>query len=135
MSDVHTAMQRSRNMAAIKGRGNKTTEEALIKLFRVSKIIGWKRNSSLIGKPDFVFIKQKVVVFTDGCFWHGCSRCHLSPASNGVFWREKISNNKLRDRKVNRCLKKQGWKVIRIWEHELKKNFSSVNRKLDYLIE
>lgn len=135
MSDVHTPLQRSRNMSAIKGHGNKSTEEALIKLFRANKIKGWKRHSSVIGKPDFVFTKQKIAIFTDGCFWHGCSKCNLIPASNRIFWREKISNNKLRDRKVNRLLKKQGWKVIRIWEHEIKKNSSSISQKLNYLTE
>ena len=123
MADVHSKKQRSKNMSAIKGRGNKSTEIALIKIFRSSKITGWRRNNkSLPGKPDFVFPKFKKIIFVDGCFWHGCLKCNLRPASNKEFWDNKLNLNKVRDRRKKRDLINEGWMVLRIWEHQLKKN-------------
>ena len=124
--------QRSRNMAAVKGKGNKTTEIALVKLFRLCELKGWKRHQSkLIGKPDFFFPKKDLVIFVDGCFWHGCSRCKSIPKTNKLFWKKKIDRNILRDRKVTRELKKQGMTVKRIWEHDLKKKPELILRKLN----
>jgi len=75
--------------------------------------------SRCLVKPDFVFPKSKLAVFVDGCFWHGCPRHFIRPRGNAAFWRKKIAANKARDRLVNRTLRRQGWKVLRIWEHEL----------------
>jgi DNA mismatch endonuclease (patch repair protein) len=73
----------------------------------------------LFGKPDFVFPKLRLAVFVDGCFWHRCPRHAVKPKQNAAFWRRKISANKARDRLVSRTLRRQGWSVLRIWEHEL----------------
>ena len=70
-------------------------------------------------RPDFVFLKQRVVVFVDGCFWHGCPIHGTRPKTNAAFWRKKISTNRTRDRLVTRTLRSRGWRVWRIWEHEL----------------
>jgi DNA mismatch endonuclease (patch repair protein) len=72
MADIWTKAKRSAVMSLIRGHGNKDTELRLIKIFRLFGIIGWRRKQKLFGKPDFVFRKQRVVVFVDGCFWHGC---------------------------------------------------------------
>jgi DNA mismatch endonuclease (patch repair protein) len=72
----------------------------------------------LLGKPDIVFSRQKVVVFVDGCFWHGCREHWRLPKSNSVYWSRKIDRNRMRDLKTSRELRKQGWRVIRVWEHE-----------------
>jgi len=80
-----------------------------------------KHVSKLPGTPDVAFIGKKTVIFVDSCFWHGCRWHGTMPASNKKFWVKKISMNKERDRKTNREYKKMGWKVIRIWEHKLKK--------------
>lgn len=119
MADVFTKKKRSQVMAAIRSRGNKDTELALAKLLRRHGIIGWRRHQPVFGKPDFIFRKQKVVVFVDGCFWHGCPSCYRRPKSNRVYWDAKITRNRERDRKVSRELHKGGWRVIRIWEHSL----------------
>jgi len=108
-------------MSRIRGAGNKDTELRLIQVFRTSGITGWRRGSKLPGKPDFVFPKLKTAVFVDGCFWHGCPRHFIKPKGNAKFWRDKISTNRARDRKVNRTLRSMGWKVVRVWEHELKR--------------
>jgi DNA mismatch endonuclease (patch repair protein) len=79
----------------------------------------------------------KVVVFVDGCFWHGCPRHSRTPATNPVFWRTKIDRNRARDREVNRELRGRGWKVVRIWHHELKRKsenrlLAKLTRHLDF---
>jgi DNA mismatch endonuclease (patch repair protein) len=121
MTDIFTKSKRSKIMSLIRGKGNKDTELAMIDLFRNNKIIGWRRSQSLFGRPDFVFKKKQVAVFVDGCFWHGCYYHGNMPKSNQAFWKNKIEANKKMDRLVTRTLRKQGWKVIRIWEHQLKK--------------
>ena len=106
-------------MSRIRSRGNKDTELALAKIFRANKINGWRRNQKIFGKPDFIFPKIKLAVFVDGCFWHGCPRHGTQPKNNAAFWRRKISRNQSRDLAVNRTLKKLGWRIVRIWEHDL----------------
>ena len=119
MPDVFTKAKRSEVMSRIRGSGNKDTEVALAKLFRRHKITGWRRNQKVFGKPDFIFPKHKLAVFVDGCFWHGCPKHGTQPKGNAAFWRKKISRNQIRDRLVTRTLRKAGWRVLRIWEHEL----------------
>ncbi len=108
-------------MSLIRGEGNKETELALLTLFKQTKIYGWRRHLAFPGKPDFAFPKQKVAVFVDGCFWHGCPKCYTRPKTNRKFWDEKLEDNMARDKRVTRQLRRQGWKVIRIWQHSLRK--------------
>jgi len=106
-------------MSRIRGRGNKDTELALVRIFRRQRITGWRRQQPVFGKPDFVFPKRRVAVFVDGCFWHGCPQHATKPRNNAAFWRKKLAANKARDRLVTRTLRHAGWRVLRIWEHEL----------------
>lgn len=99
--------------------GNKETEVALAKLMRRNGIKGWRRRQSLFGKPDFLFRAARLAIFVDGCFWHGCLKHSKVPRNNRPFWLKKLEGNKKRDRMVNRVLRSQGWRVLRIWEHEL----------------
>ena len=110
---------RSQMMSRIRGSGNKDTELVLAKLFRRYGIKGWRRNQSVFGKPDFIFQKLKLAIFVDGCFWHACPRHGTKPKSNRGYWYRKLSANKKRDRLVTRTLRRAGWRVLRIWEHEL----------------
>jgi DNA mismatch endonuclease, patch repair protein len=120
---------RSRIMSAIRSKGNTTTELALAKLFRRCGISGWRRHSALAGRPDFTFPKEKLAVFVDGCFWHGCPRCSQVPLNNRAYWLEKIERNKRRDRRVASKLRASGWSVCRIWEHALS-NGQAVERRV-----
>jgi len=113
--------QRSKIMSCVKSSHNKSTELQLIKIFRKYSISGWCRNYPLFGKPDFVFLKKRVVIFVDGCFWHACKKHLRLPSSNFEYWSNKINSNLIRDKKVNKELKLRGWKVVRIWEHEINK--------------
>lgn len=119
MADVWTRKKRSEVMSLVRSHGNKDTELVLARLFRQNKITGWRRHLDLPGKPDFSFRKQKLAVFVDGCFWHGCPKHGRQPKSNRAFWQRKFSANKSRDKIVNQTLRLAGWRVLRIWEHEL----------------
>lgn len=91
----------------------------MIQLFRETGITGWRRRLPVHGKPDFVFPRERVAVFVDGCFWHGCPRHCRMPHSKRAYWRAKIEHNKARDKKTNLFLRLTGWFVIRLWEHDL----------------
>jgi DNA mismatch endonuclease, patch repair protein len=135
MPDVFTKAKRSEVMSQIRGRGNKDTELALAKIFRAQHITGWRRNRPVFGKPDFVFTRLKLAIFVDGCFWHGCPNHCNQPANNQAFWRRKLTANKARDRVVARTLRRAGWRVLRLWEHELaRKNQERLVRRLAMLI-
>jgi DNA mismatch endonuclease (patch repair protein) len=116
MTHVSTTAHRSYLMSRVQGRGNKATELKLLSLLKQNKITGWRRHLRLPGKPDFAFPKQKVAVFVDGCFWHGCPKCYIRPKTNRKFWDKKREDNMARDKRVTRQLRRQGWKVIRIWQ-------------------
>lgn len=120
MSDVFSKAKRSEVMSRIRGKGNKDTELALIAIFRRHGITGWRRHQKLFGKPDFVFRQERVAVFVDGCFWHGCPQHKTKPKANKAFWARKFAANKARDRLVTRTLRAAGWLVLRIWEHDLR---------------
>ncbi len=124
MTDVLTKKQRSYNMSQIRAKNTKP-EIKFRKLLSDRGIKNYKTNySSLLGKPDMIFIKNRVVVFIDGCFWHKCSKHFIKPKSNIKFWENKINENVRRDKEVNTAYKNAGLKIIRIWTHRLKQNLS-----------
>ena len=136
MSDVFSKEKRSEVMKAIKSKNTKTTELKMIQIFKELKISGWRRTYPLIGKPDFVFPKKRIVVFVDGCFWHGHDCRNVTPKENSDFWDKKRDYNGAHDKEVTKTLIAKGWNVIRIWECELKKkNRENLYRKLDFLIK
>ena len=130
MADVYTRAERSALMAKVRGRGNLTTEQALAKVFRAEGWSGWRRQRTIGGRvaagtrfrvrPDFVFAARRLAVFVDGCFWHGCPRHGTRPQANAAFWRGRFRRNQSRDRRDTRRLRRAGWRVLRLWEHELK---------------
>jgi DNA mismatch endonuclease (patch repair protein) len=130
MPDVFTKAKRSQVMSRIRGRGNKDTELALMKLLRRHRVTGWRRNQNVFGKPDFIFRQVRLALFVDGCFWHGCPRHCTTPASNRAFWKKKLAANKARDRHVSHTLRKTGWRVIRIWEHDLTRRSEACIRRI-----
>jgi DNA mismatch endonuclease, patch repair protein len=111
--------ERSRVMARVRSRGNKSTELRLLAILKAKGLKGWRRNYPAFGKPDFAYQAEKLAVFVDGCFWHGCPKCFRAPKSNIPYWRRKIERNRKRDIKVKRILMKRAWKVLRLWECEL----------------
>lgn len=127
---------RGRLMARVRSTGNKTTERRLASLLREEGLSGWRRHQPLPGKPDFSWGPAKVVVFVDGCFWHGhdCGK-NLAPKTNTKAWREKIQRNQARDRRASRQLRYLGWAVIRIWECQLAKDPDKCVRRIKRAIE
>jgi DNA mismatch endonuclease (patch repair protein) len=117
---ANTDAKRSKNMSAIRGKGNRTTEQKLRMALVRSGLNGWVlHRRDLPGRPDFVFQKENLAVFVDGCFWHFCARCGHIPKSRSEYWQKKFELNKARDLRNVRRLRGQGYKVVRIWEHEL----------------
>jgi len=120
MTDVFNKKQRSDVMRSVKSKGNKSTELTLISFFKQNGIKGWRRNYELIGKPDFVFPKLRIAIFTDGCFWHGHDCRNTRPIQNSEYWGKKRERNIKRDLLINEKLGEKDWTVIRIWECEIK---------------
>ena len=119
--DTFSRQKRSWIMAQVKSDGNRSTEARLITVLRGNGITGWRRCYLLQGKPDFVFPKERVAVFADGCFWHGHrTKCRM-PKAHHAYWERKIARNVARDKQVTQALREKGWKVIRIWEDSVQK--------------
>jgi len=114
--------RRSEQMARVSGTGNRSTELAVESVLRASGIDGWtKHPRDIPGRPDFYFPEQRVALFVDGCFWHACPRCARNvPTNRRDFWQAKIDQNRRRDNRVRRQLRSQGFRVVRVWEHEVR---------------
>ena len=121
MADVFDSKKRSDIMSKVRSNNNKSTELALINFFIENNITGWKRNYPVKGHPDFVFLDKKIVVFVDGCFWHGHDCRNTRPSDNAEYWQKKRERNIKHDKEVTAMFENRGWTVIRIWECELKK--------------
>jgi DNA mismatch endonuclease (patch repair protein) len=125
--DVFSKAKRSQAMAAIRYRGNRSTERIFAAMLRRFRISGWKLHCSHIpGRRDFYFPEHKTVVFVDGCFWHGGPKCFQAPRRNASYWAPKIASNRRRNRRVTRTLCHEGIEVIRLWEHDLEKRTRKV---------
>lgn len=121
MADVKTPEQRSRNMAAIKGKDTKP--EMIVRKYLFSRGLRFRvQVRKLPGTPDIVLPKYKTAIFVNGCFWHGHEGCKYFrlPKSNVEFWKEKIERNIERDKESMQALFDLGWKVVRVWECELR---------------
>lgn len=121
MADVKTPEQRSRNMAAIKGKDTKP--EMIVRKYLFSRGLRFRvQVRKLPGKPDIVLPEYKTAIFVNGCFWHGHEGCKYFrlPKSNVEFWKEKIERNIERDKESMQALFDLGWKVVRVWECELR---------------
>lgn len=131
--DNLTQSQRRKNMRNIRSKDTKP-ERMLASALRAKKIYFGKNLKSIIGKPDFVIRKKRLVIFVDSEFWHGHPTRFIKPKTNYSYWRQKIKQNKKRDKQVNLSLRKQGWKVLRFWEHEIKKDAQKCVKKVLSLI-
>ncbi|MDM8217206.1 very short patch repair endonuclease [Desulfovibrio piger] len=126
MADIFDKEKRSAIMRQVKSEGNKSTELRLIAVFKKNKITGWRRHYAVKGRPDFVFLKEKIAVFVDGCFWHGHDCRKTRPEDHREYWNQKIERNIKRDKEVTAMFEARGWTVTRIWECELKKKNENI---------
>ena len=107
-------------MARVKAKGNRTTELRVGSRLARAGVRGWtKQVDDLPGKPDFFFPSVGLALFIDGCFWHGCPKCGHLPKTRRDYWKAKIEANMRRDRRVRRELNREGYRVMRVWEHDL----------------
>lgn len=135
MADIFSKTKRSDIMSKVRNKDSKI-EIALRKALWKEGYRYRKNVTNYFGKPDIVLAKYKTVIFVDSCFWHGCKEHGSMPETRREFWKVKIARNKKRDEEVTRHYKDKGWTVIRIWEHEIKKNFDKkVNKILNKLKE
>jgi DNA (cytosine-5)-methyltransferase 1 len=126
--------QRARIMRSVHSK-NTTPELIVKKAFRKAGIKGFRRNMrTLSGNPDFVFPTERLILFVDGCFWHGCETCYREPKSNQEYWKLKVERNRKRDKTVVQALTAQGWRVLRIWEHEVANLGGDVIKKVTDLL-
>lgn len=120
--DSLTTAERSIQMSRVRAKGNRSTELSVAGCLARARISGWKRNPrNVFGKPDFLFRREAVALFVDGCFWHGCSKCNRNlPQNRREFWSRKIERNRVRDKEVAKELQRAGFQVVRVWEHEVR---------------
>jgi DNA mismatch endonuclease Vsr len=98
-------------------------EQRLASFMWAAGVRGWRRHTKIERtRPDFAFSRQRLAVFVDGCFWHGCPQCCRRPASNTSYWHSKIDRNLQRDREQTHRLEAAGWRVVRVWGHEIERD-------------
>ncbi len=125
----------SRRMRAIRDHRNKSTEGRFRAILVRAAMRGWRLHpAGLPGKPDFLFPDDRLVIFIDGCYWHGCPRCGHVPSQNRPYWSAKIARNKARDRRNFRLLRGAGYRVLRLWEHELRQDPARCLRRVRALL-
>jgi DNA mismatch endonuclease (patch repair protein) len=119
--DPLSADERSKRMSSVRNKGNRSTEQAVASRLLEVRVRRWVSNDrSLPGCPDFHFPREHIAVFVDGCFWHGCPTCkRRMPRNNREFWLEKIKGTRRRDERLRRLLRRNGYSVLRVWEHEI----------------
>lgn len=120
--DKLSQAERSALMAKVRSTGNRSTESRVEAALIDANITDWVKHPDMPGKPDFFFPNQNLVVFVDGCFWHGCPKHTRFPQANAEYWRNKIGRNRRRDNRVRRQLRRDHFHVMRIWEHDLKRD-------------
>ena len=126
-----TSLSARLSMIGNVGRGT-SPEVALRQALRAAGARGYRLNRRIEGvRPDIVFGRSGVAVFVHGCFWHRCMTCrHPLPRSHRDFWLAKFRRNKQRDREKRRRLERAGWRVIEVWEHELRDDVARVARAI-----
>ena len=135
MSDIYTKSERSQVMSKIAGK--ETKPEIIIRKYLFAQGYRYRKNvKSLPGKPDIVLKKYKTVIFVNGCFWHrhNCKKGQSIPSTNVKFWKSKLDRNKERDKENKQALRKLGWKVLTIWECQIKKH-EKLTKYIDSLIK
>lgn len=132
MTDRLTPEQRRRCMQA--NRRSDTGPELRLRKALHARGFRYVLGSKLPGRPDLVFPSRKVVVFVDGCFWHRCPSHGVMPEANRFRWQEKLEDNVKRDRRNDRSLIDAGWKVVRVWEHDVRHNLPVTVRRISAIL-
>lgn len=133
MADKFSIQKRSEIMSKVRNKDSKI--EILLRKELWKMGFRYLKNSNkYFGKPDIVLPKYKTVIFVDSCFWHGCEKHGSLPQTRREFWENKISRNIFRDKEVSLFYENKGWNIIRIWEHDIKKESEIIALKIKTLI-
>lgn len=128
--DLGPDLSRSSNMSKIRGRD--TAPEILLRKTLWHRGFRFRANFKVgESRPDIVFTSRKLVIFVDGCFWHGCPQHYVMPRTRVEFWSAKLFSNTMRDRKQTVALIESGWRVLRFWEHEVASALSEVVTQIE----
>lgn len=130
--DDRSPAERSETMRRVRSRDTSCELAFRRRLHR--RGLRYSLNKKLTGSPDVVFVAARVAVFVDGCYWHGCRAHCRRPASNSAYWRGKIERNMQRDRRVNRELADAGWRVIRVWEHDVRSDGDRAAERVERVV-
>lgn len=125
-------MSRSEQMARISSQD--THPELELRKMLWSQGYRYRLRNGLPGRPDLTFPAVRVAVFVDGCFWHGCPQHYRAPKTNAEYWRSKVENNIRRDRRADEDLESLGWKVCRLWEHQIRSDLDSAISEVDRIV-
>lgn len=131
MADKISKEQRSKVMKSIK---SQSMLENNVSKALWNKGLRFRKNAKIFGRPDISIKKYKIVIFIDSCFWHFCPLHGNMPKSNLDYWEKKLKRNIERDFEVNQYYKDKGWRILRVWEHEFKSDFSTAVDKIAYFI-
>jgi DNA mismatch endonuclease (patch repair protein) len=132
VGDWLTPEQRQRNMSSIRSTNTapeRRLEKLLVDMFKEQPQL-IQHPPELMGRPDWILPEYSLVLFADGCFWHGCPKHGRIPEDNGDYWGPKIARNRQRDRRVSRELRSQGFIVVRVWDHELRGRMNEARTKI-----
>jgi len=127
--DNLTKQQRKKTMQSIRSKNTKP-ERIIYGMLRKRGIKFSRHAKNLPGKPDICFRHDKVIVFIDSDYWHGHPTRFIMPATNRKYWKTKIENNRARDKRVNNELRKCGWRVLRFWDYDIKRDLGKVMKKI-----
>lgn len=128
--DTISQERRSENMRRIRSKDTKA-EMVLRKALWSAGLRGYRVHPQRVtGRPDVAYVGKRLAVFVDGCFWHSCPRCFVAPKSNTTYWSTKLARNQGRDLEVTEALRKEGWTVLRVWEHEVEEQLDDVIQRI-----
>lgn len=129
MTDTFSKSKRSEIMSKIKHKDTKLE----LSFKKMISGLHFRYQPKIIGKPDFALKRLRIAVFVDSCFWHKCPKHYRQPKSNKKYWISKIERNVTRAKEINKTLKKSGWTIIRLWEHDFKNNPTKCINKIKKL--
>lgn len=132
MPDQYTAEKRSDIMRRVKGKN--TALELKVRSALHRRGLRFRLNYPLPGRPDLVFVRARLAIFIDSCYWHGCPQHLRLPETNHEYWRAKITRNIERDAEVTASYEGSGWRLLRIWEHEVRHDFEECLRRVEDLV-
>ena len=128
MADNLTKEQRSKTMSRIRSKWTKQEKMLHNKLKGLK--INHQMHPDVEGHPDIILKRRKVAVFLHGCFWHKCPKCYKEPKTDKKYWLPKIEKNVKRDKRNLKLLRKEGYKVVKLWEHQIKKDLNPAIKKI-----